>query len=293
MNRAQSETAVARPRRSCLYMPGTNTRAHDKGRELPCDVLVFDLEDSVAPDAKNAAREQVCARIAAGGYGTREIVVRVNGADTPWGAADLAAAAGSGVQAILLPKVTGPHDIVAAGKRLDDLGVGVRLWAMMETARGVLDAPAIAVAHPRLEVFAMGLEDFAKELHADKSAPRTTMLYALERTVLVARAFGLGVLDGVYPAFTDDAGFAAECAQGRALGFDGKQLIHPRQVDAANAAYSPAPEAVAQARRLIAAFDAARATGAGVAVLDGHMVEALHVAQARALIAFAEAIASR
>ena len=287
-----AEDKTARPRRSCLYMPGTNTRAHDKARELACDVLIFDLEDSVAPDAKQAAREQVVARINAGGYGRREIVVRVNHADTPWGADDIAAAARSGAQAILLPKVTTAAEITAAGKVLDGLGAGTCLWAMMETARGVLDAPAIAAAHPRLELFAMGLEDFAKELHADKRAPRTSMLYALERSVLVARAYGLSVLDGVYPAFSDDEGFAAECAQGAMLGFDGKQLIHPRQVSAANAAFSPAAEAVAEARRIIAAYDDARARGDGVAVLDGRMVESLHVAEARALIAFANAITS-
>ncbi len=290
MTSASAPDAAVRPRRSCLYMPGTNARAHDKAKELACDVLIFDLEDSVAPDAKAAARDQVAARIEAGGYGSREVVLRVNGADTPWFGDDLAAAARSGVDAVLLPKVSSAAEVRAAGQALDRMGTDARLWAMMETARAVLDAPDIAGAHPRMALFAMGLEDFAKELHADKSPPRTSMLYALERTVLVARACGLGVLDGVYPAFNDEAGFAAECAQGRALGFDGKQLIHPRQVVAANAAFSPAPEAIAEARRIIAAFETARAAGAGVAVLDGRMIESLHVAEARALIAFADAI---
>lgn len=292
MTAAAPDPVSVRPRRSCLYMPGANARAHDKARDLPCDVLIFDLEDSVAPDAKIAARDQVARRIAAGGYGRRELVVRVNAAATPWGAEDLAAAAGAGADAILLPKVASAEDIAAAGRALDALGTRARLWAMMETAQGVLDAPALAAAHPRLALFAMGLEDFAKELHARKTPARTAMLYALERTVLAARARGLGVLDGVYPAFADDAGFAAECAQGAELGFDGKQLIHPRQIAAANAAFGPAPEAVAEARRLIETFEAARAAGAGVAVLDGRMIEALHVAEARALIAFAEAIAA-
>jgi citrate lyase subunit beta/citryl-CoA lyase len=285
--------ATAHPRRSCLYMPGSNERALEKGKTLAADVLIFDLEDSVAVDAKAGARDRVCAALAGGGYGARELVVRVNGLDTPWGADDIAAAASAGASAVLLPKVTSAADIIAAGNALEGTGTAARLWAMMETARGILDAPALAGAHGRLDLFAMGLEDFAKELHADNAAPRTAMLYALERVVLVARAFGLGVLDGVYPAFTDDNGFAAACAQGRALGFDGKQLIHPRQVAAANAAFAPSAEDVAEARRLIAAFDAARATGAGVAVLDGKMVEALHVATARTLIAYAEAIAAR
>lgn len=284
---------AARPRRSCLYMPGSNARALEKGRSLPADVLIFDLEDSVAPDSKAAARDQVLVALKAGSYGARELVVRVNGLDTPWGADDMRAAAAAGAHAVLLPKVQAPAEIAAAGGILDGTGQATRLWAMMETARGVLAAPEIAAAHGRLALFAMGLEDFAKELHADNAPPRTAMLYALERTVLVARAFGLGVLDGVYPAFTDDDGFRAACDQGRALGFDGKQLIHPRQVAIANDAFAPSPEAVDAARRVISAFEDARARGEGVAVLDGRMVEALHVAEARALVAYAEAIAAR
>jgi citrate lyase subunit beta/citryl-CoA lyase len=274
-------------------MPGTNARAHDKARELACDVVIFDLEDSVASEAKAEARHSIVACLEAGGYGARELVVRVNHSATEWGRDDLVAVARAGAQAVLLPKVTGAEEVRVAGRVLDDLGVAARLWAMMETARGVLDAPAIAQSHPRLALFAMGLEDFAKELHADTAPPRTAMLYALERTVLVARAFGLGVLDGVYPAFDDDAGFAAACAQGAALGFDGKQLIHPRQIATANAAFAPSPEAVAEAHRIIAAFEAARERGAGIAVLDGRMIEALHVDEARALVAFAEKIAAR
>lgn len=285
--------APARPRRSCLYMPGTNARAQDKAKTLACDVVIFDLEDSVAPEAKARARTEVAARLAAGGYGGRELVVRINGTETPWGAEDLAAAARAGADAVLLPKVATAEDVLVAGRALQAHGAPTRLWAMMETASGVLDAPAIAAAHPRLDLFAMGLEDFAKELRASKAAPRTAMLYALERTVLVARAHGLGVLDGVYPAFDDDTGFAAECAQGAMLGFDGKQLIHPRQIDAANAAFAPSPAAIAAARALIAAFEAARAKGEAIAVLDGRMIESLHVAEARALIAYAEACGQR
>jgi citrate lyase subunit beta/citryl-CoA lyase len=273
-------------------MPGTNARAHDKARSLDADVLIFDLEDSVAPDAKAAARDQIVARLGQNEYGPRECVVRVNALGTPWGADDFAAVAPF-ADAVLVPKVISADEVRAAGQILDGAGSKARLWVMMETARGVLEAPEIAVAHPRLALFAMGLEDFAKELHADNSPPRTAMLYALERTVLVARAYGLGVLDGVYPAFDDEPGFAAACAQGAALGFDGKQLIHPRQISVANAAYAPSAEAVSDARRLIAAFEAARAQGEGIAVLDGAMIEALHVARARDLICFAEAIATR
>jgi len=284
---------IRRPRRSCLYMPGTNARAHEKARELACDVVIFDLEDSVAPEAKTAARERIVACLEAGGYGARELVVRINNPATDRGQNDLVMAARAGADAVLIPKVTGVEEVRAAGQMLDELDTHARLWVMMETARGVLAAPEIAAAHPRLGVFAMGLEDFAKELHADNAPPRTAMLYALERTVLVARAYGLGVLDGVYPAFDDDAGFAAACAQGAALGFDGKQLIHPRQIAAANAAFAPSAEAVAEARRIIAAFEEARARGAGLAVLDGRMIEALHVDEARALVVFAEEIAAR
>ena len=288
----QPTSSVARPRRSCLYMPGTNARAHDKARLLDADVLIFDLEDSVAPDAKAAAREQVVARLGQDEYGARECVVRVNALATPWGADDFAAVAPL-ADAVLLPKVTGGDDVRAAGQILEGAGPRAKLWAMMETARGVLNAPEIAAAHPRLTLLSMGLEDFAKELHADNGPPRTAMLYALERTVLVARAYGLGVLDGVYPAFDDDPGFDAACAQGASLGFDGKQLIHPRQIAAANAAFAQSADAVSEVRRLIAAFEAARAQGEGIAVLDGVMIEALHVARARDLISFAEAVAAR
>jgi citrate lyase subunit beta/citryl-CoA lyase len=288
----QSTSSVARPRRSCLYMPGTNSRAHDKARTLDADVLIFDLEDSVAPDSKVLARELVVARLVQNNYGTKECVVRVNSLATPWGADDFSAVAKL-ADAVLLPKVTGAGDVRAAGKILDGVGSKAQLWAMMETARGILVAPEIAAENPRLSLLAMGLEDFAKELHADSSPPRTAMLYALERTVLVARAYGLGVLDGVYPTFDDEPGFDAACAQGATLGFDGKQLIHPRQISAANAAYAPSADAVSEARRLIAAFEDARAQGEGIAVLGGTMIEALHVARARDLISFAEAVATR
>ncbi len=285
------DTGVLRPRRSCLYMPGTNSRAHEKAKSLAADVLIFDLEDSVAPDAKDDARAQVCAAIAAGGFGRREIVIRVNAMDTSWAEADLRAAA-SGAHGIVLPKVSGPDDIRAAGDLLDAEASSARLWAMIETARAVLAAPEIAAAHARLALFTMGLEDLAKELRAEIDGARTSMLYALERSVLAARAHGLGIIDAVFPAFTDDEGFAAACTQGRGLGFDGKQVIHPRQIGPANAAFAPSAEAVIEAKRMIAAFAEASAKGEHVAVLDGRMVEALHVAEAQSVVAFGEAIAA-
>ena len=285
-------TGADRPRRSCLYMPGTNARAHDKAKTLAADVLIFDLEDSVAPDAKEAARAQVCAAIAAGGFGRREIVVRVNAMDTPWAATDLRAAAASGAHGVVLPKVSGPDDVRVAGDLLEAEGAGARLWAMVETARAVLAAPEIAAAHARLSLFTMGLEDLAKELRAEVDGARTAMLYALERSLLAARANGLGVIDAVYPAFADDAGFAAACAQGRGLGFDGKQVIHPRQIVPANAAFTPSAAAVSEAKGMIAAFAEAAEKGEHVAVLDGRMVEALHVAEARRIVEFADSIAA-
>lgn len=284
--------ADPRPRRSCLYMPGTNTRAHEKARELAADVVIFDLEDSVAPEAKPGARDQVRAAIAAGGFGRREIAIRVNAMDTPWAEDDLRAAAISGAGAIVLPKVSGPEDVRAAAELLDREGAGAALWAMVESPRAVLAAPEIAAAHGRLEMLTMGIEDLAKDLKVEVDGARTALLYALERSVLAARAAGLGIIDAVYPAFNDDEGFAAVCAHGRMLGFDGKQVIHPRQIAAANAAFSPAADKVAEARRIVDAFEAAAAQGEHVAVLDGCMVEALHVEEARRLLALSAAIAA-
>jgi citrate lyase subunit beta/citryl-CoA lyase len=274
-------------------MPGTNLRAQEKGRELPADTLIFDLEDSVAPDAKSDARQTVCAAISQGGYGDRELVVRANGLDTPWGEDDLRAAASSGADAVLLPKVSDPDEILAAVAIVEDAGGNPGIWTMMETARGILAAPEIADAHPRLAVMCMGLEDLAKELRADNSGDRTAMLYVLERAVLAARAAGRSILDAVYRDIPDDAGFVAACAQGRALGFDGKQCIHPRQISPANAAFAPAPEQVTEAGRIIEAFERANAKGEGVALLDGQLIEALHVAEARRIVAYADAIAAR
>ncbi len=286
------DNGASRPRRSCLYMPGTNARAHEKAKSLAADVLIFDLEDSVAPAAKVEARARVMAAIGEGGYGGREIVVRVNAMDSPWAEDDLRAAAGGGAHGVILPKVAGPDDIRRAADLLDREGSAIGLWSMMETARAILAADEIAAAHERLALFTMGLEDLAKELGADGGGARLAMLYALERCVLAARANGLGIIDAVFPDFDDDAGLTAACAQGRGLGFDGKQLIHPRQIDIANTAFGPTGEAVAEAGRVIEAFAEAEREGAHVAVLDGRMIEALHAEAARRLVAFAEAIAS-
>lgn len=270
-----------RPRRSALYMPGANARAIEKARSLPCDVVILDLEDAVAPDAKAAARAQVAAAVAAGGFGRREVVIRVNGLDTPWGREDLEMAAASACDAVLLPKV----------ERAPDLDVGKPLWCMVETPLGVLRAEAIAAAE-RVACLVMGTSDLTKDLRACHTDDRAPMLPALGHCLLAARAYGRAILDGVHLDLDDEAGFARACAQGRALGFDGKTLIHPKQIAAANAAFGPSEAEVEHARRVVAAFEAATREGKGVAVLDGRLVENLHVAEARRVLALAEALAA-
>lgn len=284
--------AIARPRRSALYMPGSKPRALDKARSLPADVLLLDLEDAVAPAEKAEARRLVAEVVAARGFGGREVVVRVNGLDTPWGADDLAAAAASRPDAILLPKVDDAAQVAAAAQRLDAAGVpdSVALWAMMETPRGVLRAEGIAAA-PRMACFVLGTNDLAKDLRAEHRADRLPLLPALGQCLLAARAAGLACLDGVYNAFRDIDGLRAECEQGRAMGFDGKTLIHPDQLAVANAVFAPSPAALEQAQVFVAAYEAAVAAGQGVAVVDGRIVENLHVENARRLLAEAAAIA--
>lgn len=285
---------AARPRRSVLFMPGANARALEKARGLPADALIFDLEDSVAPGAKDEARQAVAAAVAQGGYGGRELILRVNGLDTSWAEDDLRAAAAMRIDAVLLPKVEGPNDprraealLISAGAP-KDLG----LWCMMETARAMLHAEAIASSTPRLQALVMGTADLSKELHAEETPSREPMATALGLVVLAARANGLALLDGVFFALDDEAGFERECRQGRALGFDGKTLIHPKTIAAANAVFSPKPAELERARRVIAAHDAAAAKGQGVTVLDGRLVERLHVEAARRVLDLASAIAS-
>lgn len=283
---------TTRPYRSALYIPGSKERALDKAKALPCDAILFDLEDAVAPDEKAAARALLAQTLAKGGYGARAKIVRVNGLDTEWGRADIeafAAAIQSGVQidAVLIPKVSSPADLDAVATVIPD----VPLWAMMETAAGMLNAPAIA-AHSRLEGMVMGTNDLAKELGARFRPDRLAMQAGLGLCLLAAKAHGLVILDGVYNAFKDDEGLRGECEQGRDMGFDGKTLIHPAQLEIANAAFAPSEAEIDLAQRQIAAFTEAEAAGQGVAVVDGRIVENLHIVTARQTLAKAEAIAA-
>lgn len=277
----------ARPCRSVLYIPASRARALAKAREVAADAIIFDLEDAVAPDEKAAARGLLWHGLAAGGFGGRLLLVRVNGLDTPWGAGDLAAVQAGLCHAVLVPKVNGPADLDAVATRLP----GMDLWAMMETAAGMLNAAAIA-AHPALRGMVMGTNDLARELGARHRDDRLPLQAGLGLCLLAARAHGRSIVDGVYNAFRDIAGLAAECAQGRDMGFDGKTLIHPDQIDTANRAFAPTPDEIALARRQIDAFAAATAAGQGVAVVDGKIVENLHIVTARATLARAGAIAA-
>lgn len=285
---------AVRPRRSVLYMPGSSPRALAKGRELPADALILDLEDAVAPDAKAAARDAIRDALAAKpAYGKRELAVRVNGLDTPWGHADLAAMATAGADAILLPKVESDDMVRRATAVLAEAGApeSLAIWCMMETPRGMLRAEAIA-DHPRVACLVMGTSDLTKDLIARHTAMRLPMLPSLGLCLLAARAAGIAIVDGVHLDLEDDEGLVAACEQGRDLGFDGKTLIHPKQIAAANAAFGPSPAALALARRQIEAYEAALRAGKGVAVLDGKLVENLHVTEARRLVAMAEMIAA-
>lgn len=285
-----------RPRRSVLYMPGSNARALEKAKTLAADALILDLEDAVAPEAKEQAREQVCEAVRAGGYGGREVVIRVNALASPWGEADLAAAAAAGAGAVCAPKVGSAEDVTALREALEKTGAPAEtaLWAMIETPAGVLNIAEIAAAvgdaqHP-LAVLVLGTNDLAKETRVEAGAERTPLLSWLSQCVLAARAHGLDVLDGVYNDLNDMQGFARECAQGRRLGMDGKTLIHPGQIDAANAAFSPGAAEIEWARKIIAAFEAPENRGKAVIPLEGRMVELLHRDAAARTVAIAEAI---
>ncbi|HYP36594.1 MAG TPA: CoA ester lyase [Stellaceae bacterium] len=281
--------AVFRPRRSLLYMPGSNPRALEKARGLPADGLIIDLEDAVAADTKEAARAIVAAALAAGGYGTRELVLRVNQLDTPWGHSDLAVAATMPIDAVLLPKVENPDRVRLTLSLLDALGASERLavWCMIETPLGVLAAREIAAASPRLAALVLGTSDLTKELHALATRDRLPLITSLGLAMLAARAYGLAILDGVHFDLSDNEGFAFACRQGRELGFDGKTLIHPKQIAPANAAYAPSPEEIEYSRRVIAAHAEGAAAGKGVVLVDGKLVEGLHVENARRLLAVA------
>ena len=280
-------TPTARPRRSVLYMPASNAKALAKARELPCDAVILDLEDAVAPEAKAAARDAACAAVAEGGWGAREVVIRVNALDTEWGADDLAAAARAGPDAVLVPKIDGPHDVRRYDAGLAAAPEATALWAMVETARCLfaLEATAAAAADTRLAGFVLGTNDLAKEMGWRLGGARGPFLWALSAATAAARAHGLLILDGVYNGLDDEAGLAAECAQGVEWGFDGKTLIHPRQVEPCNRAFSPSDAEVAQARAVIAAFDLPENAGKGAVRVEGRMAERLHLAQARKTVA--------
>jgi citrate lyase subunit beta/citryl-CoA lyase len=286
---------IPRPRRSILFMPGANARAMIKARELKADGLIFDLEDSVAPEAKDVARVQIAAALQEGGYGKRETVLRVNGIATPWHRDDLLFAAKLPVNAVLLPKVESAQDVRVTIAALAGAGApsSLALWCMMETPLAYLNAQAIAASSERLAALVVGTEDLGRDLGARPRPDRMAFLLALQTCVLAARAYGLAPLDAVYRDFNDDEGFAASCRQGRDLGFDGKTLIHPRQVAIANTEFGPSAAELDEARAVIAAFDAATAAGKGIATFQGKMVEKLHVDAARHLLAVAVAIAER
>ena len=286
-----------RPRRSVLYMPGSNLRALEKARTLPADGLILDLEDAVAPEAKAAARQQVVDAVKAGGFGKREIFIRVNGLDTGWFSDDIEAAVQAGPDAILVPKIATPRQLDLVGQCLLKLHADKRMyiWAMIETPLAIVNAPALA-AHARevrLGGFVMGTNDLAKETRARLVSGRAPMLAWLSTCVLAARTYEIDILDGVYNNLADAAGFARECAEARDLGFDGKTLIHPNQIEPCNAAFSPAPEEVAEARKIIAAFALPENKGKGVVQIDGRMVERMHAEMAQRTVALADAIEGR
>ena len=284
-----------RPRRSVLYMPGSNARALEKAAGIPADALILDLEDSVAPEAKAVARRQVAAAVEARGFGTREVAVRVNGIATPWFADDLSAAVAAGCDVLVVPKISSPADLDAVARALSGPARRPAVWAMMETPLAMLSAASIAetaASHPelRLDALVMGLNDLAKETRAVLSPGRAAFLPWLMTCVAAARAYGLDILDGAWNDFRDTAGCRAECEEGRRLGFDGKTLIHPDQVAIANEVFAPSPSEVVQARKIVAAFELPENRGRGVISLDGRMVELLHAETARRTLAIAEAI---
>ena len=278
---------LTRPLRSALYIPGSKPRALDKARTLPCDAILFDLEDAVSPEEKIAARNTLAEALAQDGYGARLKVIRINGLDTEWGADDAVAAAKMKPDAILLPKVGNPADLEALANIVGD----IPLWAMMETPGAMINAPAIA-AHRQLQAMVMGTNDLAKDLQTRFRSDRLPLMTSLGLCVLAAKAHQIAIIDGVYNAFKDDDGLRVECDQGRDMGFDGKTLIHPAQLDIANTAFSPSEDEATLARRQIAAFEEAAAAGQGVAVVDGRIVENLHVATARETLAKLDAIAA-
>ena len=284
-----------RPRRSILYMPGSNARALEKGRGLAADGLILDLEDAVAPDAKEMARQQIVEALNTGGYGQRELIVRVNAGLSPWGKDDIVAMATSGADAILLPKVDSGAMVREAEKLMEDSGVpdDMAIWCMMETPLGMLHAEEIAFASPRLDGFVLGTSDLAKDLHAAHTRDRLPMITSLGLCLLAARAAGIAIVDGVHLDLADDEGFENSCRQGLELGFDGKTLIHPKTIDIANQVFAPSEQEVAWSRTIIAAHAEAEKEGKGVIVIEGKLIENLHVENAQRLVDLAEAISQK
>ena len=285
--------SALRPRRSVLYMPAANERALEKAKTLPADAIIFDLEDAVAPDAKEAARANAVAAASSPDYGRRELTIRCNGLDTRWGAEDLAAAANSGASAVVIPKVASVSTLDTVSSLLDAAGAPARMkiWAMIETPTAILDVRAI-VAHPRVTVLVMGTNDLARELRAALIPGRHPLLAHLATALLATREAAKVILDGVYNDVKDLDGFRNECVQGAEMGFDGKTLIHPGQVEIANEVWAPTVDEVAHARRVIDAFEKGLSEGRGVVTIDGRMIENLHVDNARRAIAVADAIAA-
>ncbi len=282
------------PRRTALYMPGANDKALEKAKGLPVDAIIFDTEDSVAPDMKAVAREKVAAAVASGEYGRRELTIRVNGLDTEWSVDDLRSAAQAGPAGIVVPKVNSAADVARIEEIIEGAGVPdhTAIWAMLETPTAIENAVEIATSSERLAVLVMGTNDLAKELRAALVPGRAPLLWGLGRCVNAARVAGTAILDGVYNDVKDVEGFTAECVQGAQMGFDGKTIIHPGQVEPCNTAYSPSEDEVEFSKRVIEAFEAALAEGKGVITVDGKQIENLHVDNARRALAIADAIAA-
>ena len=289
-----TDDSALRPRRSVLYMPGANERALEKAKGLPADALILDLEDAVAPDAKVDARARVCAAAASGEYGSKEITIRANGLDTEWHADDIRAIAEAGPAAVVVPKVNSIADVAAIEKGLEAAGAPdhTKIWAMLETPIAMLHAEEIAAASERLAVLVMGTNDLAKELHAEHVPGRQPLQFGLSVCLLAARAAGKVILDGVYNDIKNEEGFLAECQQGREMGFDGKTLIHPSQLEPCNDVFAPGEAEIESAREIIAAFEEATAAGKGVVTVNGRMIENMHVDNARRTLALADAIAA-
>ena len=283
-----------RPRRSVLYMPGSNARAMEKARGIPADAVILDLEDAVAPDMKDVARQQVCDAVTAGGFGKREVIVRINGLSTAWGEADFVAAMAAKPDAILAPKISTLADLHALEERLvrHHADASIALWAMIETPLAILNIAALAGAGGRLACFVMGTNDLIKELRGQHTPDRANLSAALSLSVLAARAHGLAAIDGVFNDIQDSDGFARHCHQAKSFGFDGKTVIHPTQVDACNSVFAPSAEEVDAARKVLAAFALSENKGKGAIKLDGRMVELLHADIARRTVALADAIAA-